>query len=154
MAVKNHYEKKQEWLMASLLNKSSFIDRLQLKWPVTNYGNIKLKQERLKEHELYEKYKSVWGIISPPHYHTLQGSGWWRVRYKMVVDAGSIVAGDVGETSIFGKGYEKNPQEVEDYIKRYGVQGLSRIRDEQASDFKNKVWTKEKCVKFFKDYIK
>ena len=117
-------------------------------------GNIKLKQERLKEHELYEKYKSVWGIISPPHYHTLQGSGWWRVRYKMVVDAGSIVAGDVGETSIFGKGYEKNPQEVEDYIKRYGIQGLARIRDEQASDFKNKVWTKEKCIKFFKDYIK
>jgi len=148
------YEKKQEWLMASLLNKSSFIDRLQLKWPITNYGNIKLKQERLKEHELYEKYKSVWGIISPPHYHTLQGSGWWRVRYKMVVDASSLVAGDVGETSIFGKGYEKNPQEVEDYVKRYGSKGLARIRDEQASDFKNKVWTKERCIKFFKDYLK
>ena len=42
-------------------------------------------------------------------------------------------------------------QEVEDYIKRYGIQGLVRIRDEQASDFKNKVWTKEKCIKFFKD---
>jgi len=148
------YEKKLEWIMASLLNKSTFVDRLTLQWPIQNFGNIKLEQPRLKEHELYERYKKSWGILSPPHYHTLNGSGWWRVRYKMVHDSNSILVGDLGETSLFGKAYEKTPNDVEAYFKRYGAQGLARLRDEQKIDFKNKTWTKEKCIKFFKDYLK
>ena len=71
----------------------------------------------------------------------------------MVYDANSILVGDIGETSLFGKAYEKTPNDIEAYFKRYGVQGLTRLRDEQKIDFKNKIWTKEKCIKFFKDYI-
>ena len=52
-----------------------------------------------------------------------------------------------------GKAYEKTPNGIEAYFKRYGIQGLTRLRDEQKIDFKNKIWTKEKCIKFFKDYL-
>ena len=113
-------------------------------WPVKTYGNLKEKQERLKEHELYAEYCKIWGIISPPHYHTLQGSGWWRVRYKMALDAGCIIYGHPSETSILGFVHDlKN-------IENCRSDELVDIFNTQAEILKKKFWTKERTKEFFK----
>ena len=50
---------------------------------------------------MFQEYRKVWGVISPPHYHTAKGSGWWRVRYKMALDAKCIVYAHPEESSLF-----------------------------------------------------
>ena len=137
-------ERKKHWACASLVSKQNWLKNQTFKWPVKTYGNLKEKQERLKEHELYAEYCKIWGMISPPHYHTLQGSGWWRVRYKMALDAGCIIYGHPSETNILGFVHDlKN-------IENCSSDELVNIFNTQAEILKKKFWTKERTKEFFK----
>ena len=138
--------KEKAWALASLVSKQNWLKQQYFNWPVRTFGNIKEQQPRLKEHELYQEYKSLWGIISPPHYHTLNTSGWWRVRYNMAYDANCILYGHPNETKIFGKAYELNIEEIE----KCSDDELINIYRKQAQAFKEKTWTKERTKEFFK----
>ena len=95
---------------------------------------------------LYQEYKKIWGIISPPHYHTLNTSGWWRVRYSMAYDANCILYGHPNETKIFGEAYNIIPEKID----HCSDEELINIYRKQADAYKNKIWTEERTKEFFK----
>jgi hypothetical protein len=106
--------KERRWLWASLLKKPKLLDTWPRDWPVTAYGNRgagkggigksdTVSQERLPEPELAVEYARSWGIISPAH--RVSGSGWWRVRYQIARDVGSVLCAPRAEAELFGEPY-------------------------------------------------
>jgi hypothetical protein len=136
--------KEKAWILASLVSKQSWLKKQTFSWPIKTFGNVKEKQPRLKEHELYQEYRKVWGIISPPHYHTMKGSGWWRVRYKMAYDAKSIILAHPEEAKVLGINIDHN------IIEKGSNWELNEIISSQNEILKNKFWTKERTKEFFK----
>jgi len=132
--------------MASLLSKMNWLKKQTFNWPIKTFGNIKEGQTRLKEHELYQEYRKHWGILSPPHSHTLNGSGWWRVRYNMACDAESILLGHPSETKVLGDGYNIDV----DNIENKSDQELKEIVSYQKESFIKNTWNKERTKEYFK----
>ena len=133
--------------MASLLNKMNWLKKQTFNWPIKTFGNIKEGQTRLKEHELYQEYRKHWGILSPPHSHTLEGSGWWRVRYNMAYDSGSILLGHENETEVLGVGYrDLNVNDIENKSE----DELKNIVSYQRESFIKNTWNKERTKEYFK----
>ena len=139
--------KEKEWIMASLIQKQNWFKRQEFKWPVTCYGNPNLEQRRLTEPDLYNEYLRVRGILIPPHYHTLEGSGWWRVRYGMIADAGCIAYGEVEETKLFGESYKVPLSDIE----KMNNNELDDLADSQKKDFNSTVWNKNRLNTFISD---
>ena len=136
--------KDKAWIMASLVSKQGWFSKQIFKWKVKLFGNQKEKQTRLKEHELYQEYRRVWGMISPPHYHTMKGSGWWRVRYKIAHDAGNIIWAHPEEAKILGLDYDLNK------IENCSNEELKDLLNKQEEILNNKFWSKERTKDFFK----
>jgi len=140
-------KKEKAWMMASLLNKMNWLKKQTFTWPIKTFGNIKEGQTRLKEHELYQEYRKNWGILSPPHSHTLNGSGWYRARYNMAFDAGSILLGHENEIEVLGVGYrDLNINEIENKSE----EELKNIVSYQRESFINNTWNKERTKEYFK----
>jgi len=139
-------KKEKAWIMASLLNKMNWLKRQTFNWPIKTFGNIKEGQVRLKEHELYQEYRKNWGILSPPHSHTLNGSGWWRVRYNMAFSAGSLLLGHPSETKVLGDGYNIEVNNIENKTD----QELKEMVSYQKESFIKNTWNKERTKEFFK----
>ena len=102
--------KRRRWVQASLLRKPD----PSTGWGVDDYGwrdsapggGMKRGaggQSRLVESELFEVYRGVWGVMSPAHFHA--GSGWWRVRYLMAIDAGCVLSASPAEAEGLGGSY-------------------------------------------------
>ena len=141
---KENKEKEKAWILASLVSKDSWFNKQVFNWNVKRFGNVKEKQVRLKEHELFEEYKKVWGMISPPHYHTMRGSGWWRVRYKIANDAGNIIYAHPEEAKVLGLNIDLK------IIENGSNEELKELISSQAYILKKKFWTKERTKEFFK----
>jgi len=141
--------KSKEWIMASLIQKQSWFKRQHFDWKVTCYGNPNLGQERLTEPDLYNEYLRVRGILIPPHYHTIKGSGWWRVRYGMIADAGCIAYGEQEETKLFGDAYRIHHSDIE----RMTDNELDDLAKAQKEDFNSTVWNKNRLNTFIGDYF-
>jgi hypothetical protein len=86
-------------------------------------------------------------MISPPHYHTMKGSGWWRVRYKIAQDAGNIIFAHPEEAKVLGLNFDLNK------IESCSNEELENIYKEQTKILNNKFWTKERTKEFFKCLI-
>ena len=136
--------KENEWVCASLVSKQGWLQKQRFTWKVKTFGNIKEGQRRIKEHEMFQEYRKVWGIISPPHYHTAKGSGWWRVRYKMALDAKCIVHAHPEESKILG--INSNLEKIE----RSSKEELLNISREHMDALKNKFWSRERTKEYFK----
>jgi hypothetical protein len=136
--------KENAWICASLVSKQGWLDKQDFKWRVKTFGNQREGQTRLKEHEMFQEYRKVWGIISPPHYHTAKGSGWWRVRYKMALDAKCIVYAHPEEARILGLNCDINK------IENSSKEELLNISREHMDVLKNKFWNRERTKEFFR----
>jgi len=136
--------KENAWICASLVSKQGWLNKQIYNWRVKTFGNQREGQTRLKEHEMYHEYKKVWGVISPPHYHTAKGSGWWRVRYKMAHDAGCIVHAHPEEAKVLGINIDPN------IVEKGSKEELKEIFSSQSEILNNKFWTKERTKDFFK----
>lgn len=95
-----NYRRRKEWLSPSLLNKEDWLERQNFKWPLVKLGNRKLKQERVTEEQVIERYREVYATVSCPHDHA--GSLWWRNRYIFAAAMGCIVYSDPRDGRRFG----------------------------------------------------
>ena len=136
--------KENAWICASLVSKQSWLEKQEFNWRVKTFGNQREKQTRLKEHEMFQEYRKVWGVISPPHYHTAKGSGWWRVRYKMALDAKCIVYAHPEEAKILGINCDLNK------VENSSKEELLNISREHMDALKNKFWNRERTKEFFR----
>lgn len=123
------------WVLASLLQKTDWLEKQALTWPVDAYGNRKLKQPRVSEVELLRVYQQRWGVLSPGH--GLPGSGWWRIRYMMAALTKSIVFGDKKEIEIFGPSFTRYTAAE---IEQLSTAELEALGEEQARDYESRLW--------------
>ena len=118
-------EKQRTWIHAALVNKSEWIEKLQVSWPIQAYGNIKEKQPRVPEAELVPIIAGSWGLLSAAH--NTPSSGWWRVRFAIAAACDTIVFGDANEMyTVYGEAFSKWPSDIE------------RMSDEQLKERANK----------------
>jgi len=70
----------KKYMLASLVDHSSWVKRQKLEHDVDYYGCKKLKSPRLDdEKHVFETMNKYWGILCPVYPHA--GSGWFRIRY-------------------------------------------------------------------------
>lgn len=142
--------KKRGWTRASLLKKD---DDDVNKWPVEYYGwrdsasgggNKKDSQgqPRVEESELFKIYQESWGVLSPPHPHA--GSGWWRYRYLMSVDAGCVLSADIKEATCLGRPYIKASDIT--WVESLSDSGLIKLATDQARCLEEITWSKERVI--------
>ena len=72
--------REKKYMLASLVDHSSWVKRQKFEHQVDYYGCKKLKSPKLDdEKHVYETMNKYWGILCPVYPHA--GSGWFRVRY-------------------------------------------------------------------------
>lgn len=141
--------KERAWVQASLLRKPAPATA----WKLECYGNSDRgeggigkagadAQPRLAEPELAAVYARAWGILSPAHPHA--GSGWWRVRFLMAADAGSVLSADPAEAAVFGEPYLRasDPRAVE----RLTDRGLANLAAAQKEVLEKAAWPKHRVT--------
>lgn len=139
--------KRRRWVQASLLRKPD----PTTSWGVDAYGwrdsspggGMKrgaTGQSRLIESDLFEIYRKSWGVLSPAHFHA--GSGWWRVRYLMAIDAGCVLSADPREANGLGESYTDavNTADVELLSDRE----LQNLAEAQRDELTAIIWPKQK----------
>lgn len=114
--------KQRRWLWASLVELGDKMVE-DLEWPVDRFGNkgagkggvgkTKAADNRVEEPALVAEYDRRWGCLAPPHPDA--GSGWWRVRYLMARDTGTVVSAPRDDAELFGEAYVEaaDPRRVE-----------------------------------------
>jgi hypothetical protein len=100
--------RKRQWILATLQKKMKLP---RGKWDVQQMGNKREGQSYLPEAQIAELYRQSWGVMCPPYQKA--GSGWWRVRYQMAADAGSVLWLDYKDREKMGTAYGLTLSEYE-----------------------------------------
>lgn len=143
----NSSDKCPNWVCACLEDKSSWLKKQGFKWDVLEYGNKNKCQPRVTEEELTQIYANNWGIISPAH--SVNKSGWFRVRFLLARDTESILFCDKDEAKCYGDAYNISIKEVEEGtdLDRYN------IAEAQRNCLDNLTWTKGKLLREIENVI-
>jgi hypothetical protein len=83
------------------------------------------------EAEIFKMYQERWGVVCPPNQKA--GSGWWRYRYQLAADAGSVLWLDYKDRAPMGAAYNYSMAEYE----KMDDSALLRIAAEQNNWFYN-----------------
>lgn len=140
-------EKTRAWVCAGLSDKARWIGKQRIGWEIEYYGVRKLGQPRVPEAHLAGIYSERWGVLSPPHHHA--GSGWFRVRFLMAAEAGSVLLCDMEEGKPLGPSYINSPAIVE----QYSDAELKALAACQKEELYSGFWSKEKLQRFLADYM-
>lgn len=152
--------KERRWLWASLLKKFEQLEQLQSRaaWPViafgardrvgSGYGAAGARAlPRRPEPELVPEYARSWGVITPEH--PISGSGWWRVRYLIARDVGSIVVGPPAEAALLGPSYQLEAAAVEALTD----DGLAELAAAQRTELDAATWPRERALDALHDLL-
>lgn len=133
------FAKERRWIFASLTAKDGWLEKHKFKWPVIKYGNVRQGQEKVPEEQLAEIYCKSWGVMSPPH--NVSSAGWFRVRFWMAADAGSIMYCGDDEARILGNGpYWVTPKLLE----QMDDDGLADVARRQREALISKSWSQDR----------
>jgi len=100
--------RRREWTCASLSDQREWIKSLGLEWPVHMIQNMETRLKggaskwRAKpETEVFtEHYSQEWGCLLPYYGRENEVPGWWRGRYKISYEAGTVLYADQRECSL------------------------------------------------------
>lgn len=84
--------RERRWVLATLQDHSSWVDKQRFTWPVLTMGNRRRGEPFQPEAKIFELYTRSWGVLSP--LYPKNGSGWWRHRYLMAAQAGAVLYAD------------------------------------------------------------
>jgi|GEM_PF-1935106 len=105
----NNEKKEKKWAFASLMQDRTMkwlkSKTESCEWEIDYYGSRrgKFRSERKTEDQMCRTYEEHWGCLAPSYYHA--GSGFWRPRALQLADAGSILAVDDAEGSIYSEAH-------------------------------------------------
>lgn len=141
--------KTRRWVYASLMTRPAPLTT----WPVVQFGcpdkgkggvgpSGPDAKPRLVESALASEYLQSWGVLSPEHPHA--GSGWWRVRYLMSVDAGCVLSACPAEAACLGDPYvEASDREAVEAMSDDELRDLASRQRERLSEV---AWSRERVV--------
>ena len=102
--------RRQEWVLPSLLKNDDWLDKQYLRWPIHRFGP-KGFEVLPTEQDIHMEYRRSVGAICPP-YPTV-GSGWWRSRWIHSAFAGSVLLCDSKDAAQVGPEYHFSGREYE-----------------------------------------
>jgi hypothetical protein len=125
-------EKEKRWCCASLMPHLDWVEKQNLKWPVSYFGSKKVAQTQVcprldTEQTVQEEYNKVIGILSPEYPQS--GSGWFRSRYLYSANCRSIIWGGYADAKALGPAYTFSAAEIEER------DDFKSIAEEQAAIF-------------------
>ena len=91
-------ERDRRWVLASLQNHDRWLGKLNMSWPLIQYGGVKKggggiraggPDKVVPEAEVVMAYAQSLGVLSPPYKSA--GSGYWRVRFNYAQLTGAII---------------------------------------------------------------
>jgi hypothetical protein len=139
------------WVSANL-SQNGILKKMGLTWPYREFGNLKTKQPRLPEHEIATLYGESWGVINIERDHA--GSGWYRVRFIISADQGSILlCSSPLDAATLGEPYEfvtANYHKIEEY----GNAKLEAIATAQRERLYSVLATPEDTLEKFKTALR
>jgi hypothetical protein len=122
------------WIFAVLTNQFKWLESLKLEWPVLHAGGKASKADIfLSEVRIFEEMCQSWGSLSCPYWHL--GSGWYRIRHCLAVQAGCLIAGDPRELSFIDPSFAVTPQQLENL----DLDEARDLRDRQRLAWKTKI---------------
>lgn len=134
-------ERKRTWVLGTLSDQRSWVEKLDLSWDVDYYGTKPSKAEQqLKESELVQVIAKSWGNLCPRYPHA--GGGWWRCRYVYSAAARSIMFADHDEVRGLGDPYLVKPSEVEGMTNTQ----LTELADAQADALRTHTWSANRLI--------
>lgn len=140
-------ERLRAWACPSLLNRVRWAEKLGASWPIDYYGNKTTDQPRLTEDELQLLYLLYQGVLAPANPHA--GSGWWRPRYYMALEAGCVVYGDPREGAILGPSFTMPIQHIEQLSTRQ----LNVLQRQQVREWERACWSADRLITTVRHYI-
>lgn len=125
--------KSKQWVLGSLNNYSEWVESLKLDWKVIDFSKPQSRSRswQVTEQHIFNWYCSSWGVLSPP-YEELMGSGWWRNRWCLAKDAGSILLCDPEEIGVFENSWYYVNQEK---LEQMSYDDLADVAQAQANEF-------------------
>lgn len=128
--------KNKQWVCASLNDQSVWLNTLNATWPVLDrdkpYSGAKCWQST--EEEIFVEYRDNWGVLSPPYSHLL-GSGWWRNRYVLAADAGSVLYADPRELRALKASWYFTPFGTIEDMSAEELDGLAREQKQELQSW-------------------
>jgi hypothetical protein len=134
----NPLEKQPRWMLTSLLNRSDWLAKQHLDWPVDMAGNRKVGSRFKSEADVMEEVGARWGTLSPV-YNYATGCGWYRSRFKYAAATGSVLYADAREVQGM-PGYHINANEIENA----SYSDLVQYASMQAAIFRANVWSRKR----------
>jgi hypothetical protein len=118
----------------SLLNRSDWVDKLNLEWPVHYAGNRKVGERLKTEVDVVGFVGQYRGMLSPS-YKYLNGSGWFRSRFQYAAHVGAVVYAEPDEVAGLD-GYHVPIDEIQSSTDRR----LTNLASRQGKIFTNASW--------------
>lgn len=142
-------ERHRTWVLGTLSNQLSWVEKLGLGWPVDYYGTKPSKAEKqLKEPELVQIVAESWGNLCPRYPHA--GGGWWRCRYVYSAAARSIMLAEPKEVAPLGDAYLQTPEKIEAMTNDQ----LSELAEAQADALRSHTWSADRLATELEDALR
>lgn len=138
-------QKEKKYMLASLVDHSSWVKNKQFNWKTVYYGTKSIKDSiKLKtETDVYNECGKYWGILCPEYPHS--GSGWFRIRYIYAALQKSIIITSYNDLKALGLPYKYIEQLNEDELLEYAL--------EQRKAIFSYAWNKDKFDNRLKEII-
>ena len=128
--------KERKYMLASLVDHSSWVKKRQFSWKTVYYGAKSIK-DSIKldtETDVYNECGKYWGILCPEYPHS--GSGWFRIRYIYSALQKSIIITSLNDLKALGLTYRNIEKLSEEELLEYAL--------EQRKAIFSYSWNKEK----------
>lgn len=130
--------KSRQWVCAALQKHDDWINRQGFSWPVLQYGNARQGLPVLSEDEVIAEYGRNWGVLAPRY----PVRGWFRPRFLLAAEMGSVMYCDREEGALLGPLYQLPVKAIEVMTDSQ----LVSVARAQAELFKSKIWGKERLL--------
>ncbi len=143
--------RERSWVLGALSPQERWVKRLNLVQPAQLFGCKSLKQERISENQLIQRYALTRGVLAHPYYHA--GSGWYRSRFVHAAITGSIALADPREAAILGPSYSLAAEEYNTIMTERSDKFLNNLANDQKHELSGRAWGKMKMIKVINEIV-
>lgn len=113
--------RRRQWVLATLQNHDRWLKKLDLGWPLVQYGGVKKGGGGIRaggpdrvvpERDVVQAYADNGGMLVAPYAN--EGSGWWRPRYTFALETNTpIYVGSRVDAELIGPSFTNEVADIE-----------------------------------------